>query len=148
MAQDELPEELRAEFEASALHFAAQDGDLLRVQELLAQGRSPNRFDDLAKTPLHYAAEGEHLAVMRALLEAGADVNANDPKQIGNTPLREVAANCSLEVAKLLIEFGADPRIPGWMQITAIHQAAARKRGDGPRVAALLADTARKLGGG
>jgi cytohesin len=133
--------------DASALHFAAQDGDLLRVRELLAQGRPPDSFDDLGKTALHYAAEGEHLAVMRALLEAGADVNANDPKQIGNTPLREVAANCSLEVAKLLIEFGAEPRIPGWMQITAIHQAAARKRGDGPRVAALLADAAKKLGG-
>ena len=147
MAHDELPEELRAELDRWALHFAAQDGDLPRVRELLLEGRSLDAFDDCAKAPLHYAAEGGHLAVMRVLLEAGADVDANDPSQCGNTPLRQVAGSCSLAVATLLVEFGADPRIPGWMQITAIDKAVARSRGDGPRVAALLARTARKLGG-
>ena len=146
MEDEELPEELRSELDASALHFAAQSGDLLRVQELLAEGHSPNCFDECAKTPLHCAAEGEYVEVMRALLQAGADVNAHDPDRIGNTPLREVAENCSLAVAQLLIDFGADPRIPGWMQLTATHKAAARSRGDGPQVAALLAETAKKLG--
>jgi len=31
----------------------------------LAEGRSPNVFDEIAKTPLRYAAEREHLDVMR-----------------------------------------------------------------------------------
>jgi ankyrin repeat protein len=146
MEDEELPEELRSELNASALHSAAQSGDLLRVQELLADGHSPNCFDECAKTALHYAAEGEYVDVMRALLEAGADVNAHDADRIGNTPLREVAENCSLAVAQLPIDFGADPRIPGWMQLTATHKAAARSRGDGPKVAALLAETAKKLG--
>jgi ankyrin repeat protein len=141
MAQNELPDELRAELDSSDLHFAARDGDLLRVKELLANGRPPDAFDECAKTALHHAAEGAHLAVMRALLGAGADVNAIDSARGGNTPLREVAEKCSLAVAKLLIDSGADPRIPGWMQITAFDKAAARKRGDGPAVAALLAGT-------
>lgn len=59
---------------------------------------------------------------MNALLAVGADVKPM-MSVIGNTPLREVAANCSYEVAKILIEAGADPTIPGWMQITALHQA-------------------------
>src|SRR5918993_400701 len=96
------------------LHFAAQDGDIARVRQLLADGRSPNTFDELSKTPLHYAAEREHIDIMRVLLEAGADVNAHEEARIGNTPLRDVAGRCSLAVATLLVGSGADPRIPGW----------------------------------
>ena len=57
MADDEVPHQLDNEFDASQLHFAAQDGDIARVRQLLAEGRSPNVFDEISKTPLHYAAE-------------------------------------------------------------------------------------------
>jgi ankyrin repeat protein len=59
------------------------------------------------KTPLHDAAENGHLEIMRVLLEAGADVNANEEERIGNTPLRDVADKCSLAVATLLVDAGA-----------------------------------------
>jgi ankyrin repeat protein len=94
---------------------------MARLRELLAEGRSPNAFDEISKTPLHYAAESGHIDIMRVLLEAGADVNANEEARIGNTPLRGVADECSLAVAKFLVDSGADPRIPGWMQLTALH---------------------------
>ena len=94
MADDELPDELEHEFDESDLHFAAQDGDMTRVRQLLADGRSPNAFDEISKTPLHYAAENGHIDVMRVLLEAGADVNAHEEARIGNTPLRDVADEC------------------------------------------------------
>ena len=55
MADDELPDELRDELDESDLHFAAQHGDMTRVRQLLADGRSPNAFDEISKTPLHYA---------------------------------------------------------------------------------------------
>ena len=70
---------------------------------------------------------------MQVLLEAGADVNASEEARIGNTPLREVAAECSLAVAKCLVDAGADPRIPGWMQLTALHKAEGRKDDQGQR---------------
>jgi ankyrin repeat protein len=126
--------------------MAAQDGDLTRVKELIAGGHPVNAFDDLALTPLHYAAREGHLKVMKALIDAGADVNARDERRIGNTPLREVAGNCSYQVAKLLIGAGADPMIPGWMQITALDEAAQRKKPEGMRVHELLRAAVDKRG--
>jgi hypothetical protein len=49
-----------------------------------------------------------------------------------------VAAECSLAVAQLLVDAGADPRIPGWMQLTALHKAEGRRDEEGQRVYALL----------
>jgi ankyrin repeat protein len=126
------------------LHRAAREGDLTRVQELLAARYSVNRFDELGKTPLHYAAAGEHFAVVDALLAAGADVNARDEKVIGETPLGECAASCSYEMAKRLVDAGADPTIPGWMMSTALDRAQGRKRAEGQRVLALLLSAARQ----
>jgi hypothetical protein len=143
----ELPAELEESLDDSELHFAAQDGDMARVRELLAEGLSPNAFDEIAKTPLHYAAESGHIDVMRVLLEAGADVNANEEARIGNTPLRAVADECSLAVAMFLVDSGADPRIPGWMQLTALHKAEERKDREGQLVYALLKSVADRLGG-
>jgi len=40
MPDDELPDELEDEFDESDLHLAAQDGDMTRVRQLLADGRS------------------------------------------------------------------------------------------------------------
>jgi len=145
MADDELTDDLGDEFDESDLHFAAQDGDLSRVRQLLAGGKSPNAFDEISMTPLHYAAKGGHIAIMRLLLEAGADVNAHEEARIGNTPLREVAGTCSLAVATFLVDSGADPRIPGWMQLTALHQADKRKDPEGQRVYALLKTVADRL---
>jgi ankyrin repeat protein len=145
MADDARADELRDEFDESDLHFAAQDGDLTRVRQLLADGRSPNAFDEISRTPLHYAAESGHVDIIRVLLEAGADVNAHEEARIGNTPLRDVAGECSLAVATLLVDSGADPRIPGWMQLTALHLAEQRKDQEGRRVYALLTSAADRL---
>jgi ankyrin repeat protein len=125
-------------FEKEQLHFAAQDGDLHRVKELVSNGYPINSFDKTGKTPLHYAAENEFLGVAKFLIEAGADANAHEEVTISNTPLAEIAANCSLAMATLLIEAGADPTIRGWMQLNALDRAKNRKRGDGPDVYQLL----------
>lgn len=125
-------------FEREQLHFAAQDGDCARLGELLAEGYPINAFDDLGKTALHYAVEGEHYDAVEMLFRSGADVNAHDERVIGDTPLLSVADTCSLRMAQLLLAAGADPTIPGWMQLTALDKARNRKRGDGPQVYDLL----------
>lgn len=124
--------------EADALHLAAQAGDRARVEALLSGGADVNRFDDLGKSPLEYAAMEEHLDVVRLLLAHGADVNAHDESQAGDTALGAVAGSCSLELARLLLEAGADPTIRGHMQLNALDRAEPRKRRDGPQVYALL----------
>ena len=133
-------------YEREQLHFAAQDGDAAEVKRLLKDGYQPNVFDELGRTPLHYAAERGHLQVMELLIASGADVNAHDERVIGNTPLRQVADNCSYEVAKMLIDAGADPTIPGWMQLTALHEARGRTQPEGLRVRQLLEQAAERFG--
>jgi ankyrin repeat protein len=133
-------------FDGEELHFAADNGDVQRIRELIAAGCDPNSFDSLGKTPLHYAAQNECFAAVEFLIQAGANVNAHDERSIGNTPLGEVAGECSLRMAQLLVEAGADPTIPGWMQLTALHRAQGRYRDEGRAVMDLLAAAAKKLG--
>ena len=116
------------------MHFAAAEGDLTRVKELVAKGHQLNTFDDLDWTPLHHAAKGNHVELVRYLIHSGADVNAHDEQKIGNTVLNQVAANCSLEMARILVEAGADPTIPGWMLLSALDKSNKRKRPEGREV--------------
>jgi hypothetical protein len=74
----------------------------------------------------------------------GANVNAHDEAEIGETPPGAVAATCSYEKAELLPGAGADPTIPGWMPITALQRAKNRKSEEGRKVYELLAKTARE----
>lgn len=117
---------------------------MAEVQKWLAAGYPVNRFDDLGRTPLHYAVEGEHGDVVDLLLRAGANVNAHDERVIGNTPLGEYAGSCSYDMAQRLIDAGADPTIPGWMRLSALDRAARREKPEGQRVLKLLQDAAKR----
>ena len=58
------------------------------------------------QTPLWRAAEKGHEAVVKLLLEKGADVESKD--KYGRTPLWRAAAHGHEAVVKLLLEKGAD----------------------------------------
>jgi ankyrin repeat protein len=75
-----------------ALRYAALEGDLERIQEMIAAGADVNLADQAGFTPLHFAAQGQHAATAQALLAAGADVDARD--SFGKTPL-SVLVRCS-----------------------------------------------------
>jgi RNA polymerase sigma factor (sigma-70 family) len=71
--------------DADDLHQAARDGDTERVQALVDQ--DPERVkhaDAIGCTALHWAVEGNHLGSVRALVEAGARVDAR--RGDGRTP--------------------------------------------------------------
>jgi ankyrin repeat protein len=137
--------EFTAQFQRERLHRAAEVGDIALVEDLLKRKYPVNRFDSLAMTPLHYAVRGEHFAVVDRLIRAGANVNAHDERQIGNTPLSDNAESCSYEMARRLIDAGADPTIPGWMMLTALDRGERRKRPDGQAVLKLLREAAKRL---
>jgi ankyrin repeat protein len=62
--------------------------------------------DRYGRLPLHYAALGNDIAVAKARLAAGDDVNLGDRK--GLTPLHMAAQQWSVDVAKLLLDHGAE----------------------------------------
>ena len=82
--------------------IAALRGNLDGVQQLLARGASVNRS---GWSPLHYAATGPEVKVVAALLEKGAQVDAQSPN--GTTALMMAARYGSDDSAELLLRQGA-----------------------------------------
>lgn len=60
-------------------------------------------------TPLMYAARENAIDAAAALIDAGADINAQDPE--GVTPLIEAILNLHYDLAKMLVDKGANPRV-------------------------------------
>jgi ankyrin repeat protein len=91
---------------AAEVHAAAQAGDLTKVQELVRADRAQlTAADENGGTPLHLAAAGGHLELVRWLLESGAPPDATDNGS--NTPLQGATLAGHLEAARLLLEKGA-----------------------------------------
>jgi uncharacterized protein len=72
-------------------------------------------------TPLMYAAREGAVNAVRALAEAGADVNAVDPD--GTTPLVRAIINAHYDAAAVLLERGADPNISDTSGMGALYAA-------------------------
>jgi len=70
-------------------------------------------------TPLMYAAREGALGAARALVEAGADVNAVDPE--GTTALVRAIVNSHYDVAGFLVEHGADPNLADTSGMAALY---------------------------
>lgn len=106
---------------APSLVSATRDNDLARLEQLLAKGADPN--DGGGKTtPLAIAVELGRLDFVKALVEAGADVNrparheytrhADDGVYTGVDhlpPLLVAVKHGRVEEARYLLEKGADP---------------------------------------
>ena len=132
---------------ASSLYAAVEDANLPMVNLLLDYDGAValNWFDVIDRTPLTIAVEMENIPIARRLIEAGADVNAHNEPQIGDTALHRAAANGTLEMVELLLEAGANPTIKGWMWLTPLDNVRERKRGDGPRIHELLEQVAKRF---
>lgn len=64
---------------AAPIHDAANKGDVKKIAEILAADPTQiNAKDKVGNTPLHWAAFHGQLAAVKALLDAGADVNAKN----------------------------------------------------------------------
>jgi ankyrin repeat protein len=89
---------------------AAKSGDLSKARLLLAtDAELVHARDTDGSTPLHCAAWRGRPEIVALLLEAGADVNAqNRNEHWGTTPLHAAAHANQAGIAQLLIEHGAD----------------------------------------
>jgi len=116
----------------TALHVAAAGYRVEIAKTLLAAGADPAAARNRrVSQPLHYAADGylenpawdpgRQVQMIRLLLDAGANVNAQDKN--GATPLhRAVRTRCAAAV-KCLLDASADPKIRNKPGSTAFHLA-------------------------
>lgn len=91
---------------SSALHFAARDGDMLKIRKLINLGASVNEQNMRGETPLHWACSSSDVATISFLLSKGAFVDIQD--QDGNTPLHWACEDENIKIIKNLIAAGAD----------------------------------------
>ncbi len=116
---------------------AARRGDLAMVEDLLARGADVSESAGDGMTALHWAAAGGHGAVLRTLLEAGADATATT-RIGGHTPLHVASRAGQGAAVAALLDSGADPNRPTTGSgATALHLAAGAIGGQGA-VRALL----------
>lgn len=119
------------------LHCASEKNDMAMVDFYIDYGcpKTLETFDYIFQTPLIRASAYGHIDVVVRLLSAGANPNALDERNIGNTALREAVCSGHVEVVSLLLQAGGDPTIPGWMAISAVDQAYYEVNGglDSPR---------------
>jgi uncharacterized protein len=95
----------------TALHLAAFFGHAAAVDVLLRWGASPSAIaaNDSRVQPLHSAAAGGHVDIVRALLEAGADTDAR--QHGGFTALHAAAQDGDAAMAGVLMAHGADASV-------------------------------------
>ncbi|CAM9973446.1 unnamed protein product, partial [Hapterophycus canaliculatus] len=103
---------IASDYDFTALHIAAQEGQL-DVTEMMAKACDAADLEAVTYegfTPLHVAVQVKQPAVVRALIEAGANFNSRTPT--GQTPLYTAAMRGYLDVVRVLLSAKADPLLP------------------------------------
>ncbi|MEX1012086.1 MAG: ankyrin repeat domain-containing protein [Waddliaceae bacterium] len=106
----------------TALHIAAQFGDLKFVKDLLEKGADVAAIWDEGITPLHLAAQNGHLDIVLELLKFG--INVDIPTNNGTTPLLAATQAGHLQVVIKLLDKGASPFAVTKERFTVLHFAA------------------------
>jgi ankyrin repeat protein len=111
-------------FSAATVGDTTRLGELLKGNRKLVKGRNEPGY-----TPLDVAAREGHVAVIRMLLDAGADVNATDTPEHafpeGWAPLHLAVLAGKVGAAKLLLDKGADVNATDRHEkLTPLHYAA------------------------
>jgi len=125
----QIKAEVRNGADESPLMLAALKGELGLCQVLIKKGADVNKT---GWTPLHYAATGGHLEVLKLLLGEHAYIDAASPN--GTTPLMMAAHYGTPSAVKLLLEEGADPLLKNDQDLNAIDFAHRANRAESAEI--------------
>jgi len=106
-------------FEASALGRVERIEAILAADPVLVSAYAPDGFH-----PLGLAAFFGHVDAVKALLAAGADVNAASRNPMRVQALHAAAASRSVPVVQALLEAGADPNARQQQGFVPLHESA------------------------
>ena len=112
------------QFDRSELWWAANEGELDAVRNLLEQGAEPNAPDVDGETPLHAAVRLGDSDIVASLLAHGADPGAL--ALYNTTPLHVSVRDQRVEATRRLLEQGADANALDDFGHSALHDAALR----------------------
>lgn len=117
------------------LFSAAFRNDTEKVRQLLAAGANPNEGRFIGFTPVFFSIINQNLAMLRIMVDKGADVRAVDAA--GSTTLMWAAANeaANPDIVEELLKLGIDPATTNKKGETALTWAL--RRGQTPVAAAL-----------
>jgi ankyrin repeat protein len=93
----------------TALHQAADTGDLGVVENLIVEESAVDARDETGRTALHRAAMAGDMMVTAALLDAGADPNLTDRE--GKTPLHYAVLTDKPDLVAMILGAEANPMI-------------------------------------
>jgi ankyrin repeat protein len=89
------------------LYESIQFQDVAKVKELLAQGANANRLEN-GRPLLGWASQNGNVEIVKALIDAKANVNVKD-EGIGHTPLMRAVDTGHVEIVETLLNAKADP---------------------------------------
>lgn len=103
------------------IHRSVIAGRVDALAVLITHGARIDVGDSMGHTPLHWAANKNHMECARYLIDAGASLSPRN--FMGSTPLHMACAHHHLPMARLLIASGADLDILDEAGLTALHWA-------------------------
>lgn len=115
----------RSKNDETPLMIAALKGHTAFAKRLIARGADVNKT---GWTPLHYAATGGHLEMIKLLLDEHAYIDTESPNK--STPLMMAAEYGSEAAVKLLLQEGADTTVKNQLGLNAADFAAKAERMD------------------
>lgn len=103
----------------------AQQGRTKPVMDEIKKGAKINFADTYGRTAIFYAAQGNHIDLVKQLIAAGADVNATADE---GTALHIAAKKGFLDIVKLLVDAKADVNAHGDVGKSPLHKAVGESR--------------------